>query len=253
MLGRKKYVHVCLLSDAVNRLTDSKKYAGQSDTAFHKQKRGLITRQELLLSAREIFARDGFEHARLEDIASNIGKTRGALYDNFKNKEAVFFAIFEQNIERDRQELAAMLSRAPTLEKEILALVKYLVGVGQDRERMLLNLEFKLYAVRHPRKRQQFADLYDAICLQASYSPELSRLLQQLGWQTPRAKRIGCLAISGIVDGLALSHLFDTKVLDSRELTRYLKACLGEILQESLEPRKTKRKLVGRTKDVFLP
>jgi AcrR family transcriptional regulator len=238
MLCWKKYVHVCFLSDAVNRLTDSKKYAGQSNNAFHKQKRGLITRQELLLSAREIFARDGFEHARLEDIASNIGKTRGALYDNFKNKEAVFFAIFEQNVERDKQELEALLSRAPTLEKKIQALVKYLIGVGQDRERMLLNLEFKLYAVRHPRRRQRFADLHDAICLQVSSSPELSRLLQQLGWQTPRAKRIGCLAISGIVDGLALGHLFDTEMLDSRELTRYLKLCLGEMLQENLKSRK---------------
>jgi AcrR family transcriptional regulator len=228
-------------------LTDSKKHAGQSDATFHKQQRGVITRQELLLSAREIFARDGFEHARLEDIASNIGKTRGAVYDNFKNKEAVFFAIFEQNMERDREELEALLSRAPTLEKKIQALVKYVVGVGHDRERMLLNLEFKLYAVRHPRKRQEYADLRDAICLQVSSSPELGRLLQKLGWQTPQAKSIGCLAISGIVDGLALSHLFDTEMLDSRELTRYLKLSLGEILQENLKPRKITRKLAGRT------
>jgi AcrR family transcriptional regulator len=227
------------MSDAVNRLTDSKKYAPQSITNFHKQKRGQITRQELLLSARQIFARDGFEHARLEDIASNIGKTRGALYDNFKNKEDVFFAIFEQNVDRDREELAALLSRTSTFEKQFQALVKYLIGVSQDRERMLLNMEFKLYAIRNPRKRQRFADLHDAICLQVSSSPELGRLLQQLGWRTPRKKRIGCLAISGIVDGLALSHLFDTEALDSRELTGFLRRCLGEILQENLEPRKT--------------
>src|ERR1700759_5770097 len=105
----------------------------RSTTAFHKQKRGQITRRQLLLSAREIFARDGFEHARLEDIASNIGKTRGALYDNFKNKEDVFFAIFEENIERDQAELAPLLSAAPTLEKRIEALLKYLVGVSRDR------------------------------------------------------------------------------------------------------------------------
>lgn len=240
-------MHACLLSDAVTRLTDSKKHAGQSSVAFHKQQRGVITRQELILSAREIFARDGFEHARLEDIASNIGKTRGALYDNFKNKEAVFFAIFEQNMERDGQELEALLSRASTLEKKIQALMKYVVSVGQDRERMLLNLEFKLYAVRHPRKRQELADLRDAISLQVSSSPELGRLLEKLGWQSPRAKRIGCLAISGIVDGLALCHLFDAEVLDSRELTRYLKLCLGEMLQENVKARKKSASLVAAT------
>ena len=91
--------------------------------------------------------RDGFEHARLEDIASDTGKTRGALYDNFKNKEDVFYAIFEQNVERDRAELAPVLTAAPTVAKQMQALVKYLIGVSQDRERMLLNLEFKLYAI----------------------------------------------------------------------------------------------------------
>jgi AcrR family transcriptional regulator len=201
-------------------------------TASHRQKRGLITRRELLLSAREIFARDGFEHARLEDIASNIGKTRGALYDNFKNKEDVFYAIFEQDIERDQAELAPLLSAAPTVEKRIDALVKYLVGVSQDRERMLLNLEFKLYAIRHPRKRQRLANLHDAMCLQLSV-PELSQLLQQLGRQSPRAKRIGCLTVSGILDGLVLSHLFDPKVLDGHELERNLRICLNEILQKT--------------------
>jgi AcrR family transcriptional regulator len=213
----------------------------RSTNALHKQKRGLITRRELLLSAREIFARDGFEHARLEDIASNIGKTRGALYDNFRNKEDVFYAIFEQDIERDREELALLLSAATSVEKRIQALVKYLVGVSRDRERMLLNLEFKLYAIRHPRKRQRLANLHDAMCLQVSI-PELSHLLQQLGRHSPRAKRIDCLAISGILDGLVLSHLFDPKGLDGHELERSLKVCLSEILQGNLEPKKTSRK-----------
>jgi AcrR family transcriptional regulator len=221
----------------------------RSTIALHKQERGQITRRELLVSARAIFARDGFEQARLEDIASNIGKTRGALYDNFKNKEDVFCAIFEQNIERDRAELALLLSAAPTLEKRIQALVKYLIGISRDRERMLLNLEFKLYAIRHPRKRQRLANLHDALCLQVEV-PELSRLLQQLGRQSPRAKRIGCLAIGGILDGLVLSHLFDPKVLDGHELERNLRLCLSELLQEDLEPRKTNRKLAGPGENV---
>src|SRR6201994_3142468 len=178
----------------------------RSAIAPHKQQRALLTRQELLQSEREIFARDGFEHARLEDIAANIGKTRGALYDNFKNKEDVFYAIFEQDIERDRAELAPLLAAAPTLQKKIAALVKYLIHVSRDRERMLLNLEFKLYAIRHPRKRQRLANLHDAMCLQMSI-PELDQVLQQLGRQSPRARRTGCLAIGGVLDGLVLNHL----------------------------------------------
>jgi AcrR family transcriptional regulator len=233
----------------MKQLADSKKTTMRPWSESHKQKRGLITRQELLVSAREIFARDGFEHARLEDIASNIGKTRGALYDNFKNKEDVFYAIFEQNVERDRAELTPLLCAAPTLEKRTRALVKYLIGVSRDRERMLLNLEFKLYAIRHPPKRQRLANLHDAMCLQVSV-PELSLLLQELGRRNSRARRIGSLALAGVLDGLVLNHLFDPKVFDRYELERNLQLCLGEILEGNPDSRKATRKLGGSGKSV---
>ncbi len=70
----------------------------------------MLTRKELLRSARAIFARDGFEHARIEDIAIKASKTRGAFYDNFKDKEDVFCAIFEENIDRDMEELGPFAS-----------------------------------------------------------------------------------------------------------------------------------------------
>ena len=216
----------------MKRPPDSKKDGVGSPGSLPKQKRGLITRHELLVSARKIFARDGFEHARLEDIASDSGKTRGALYDNFKNKEEIFYAIFEQDIERDRAELAPLLSVASTVAARVQALVKYLIAVSRDRERMLLNLEFKLYAIRHPRRRQRFANLHYAICLQDP-APELIELLGQLGRHSSRAKRIDLLSLGGIVDGLVLSHLFDPNGLNRVKLERNLRLCLNDILTAS--------------------
>src|SRR5947209_3933413 len=55
-------------------------------------------RRKLLRSARKIFARDGFEAARLEDIAADAGHTRGAFYAHFESKEQLFFALLEQQI-----------------------------------------------------------------------------------------------------------------------------------------------------------
>jgi AcrR family transcriptional regulator len=45
------------------------------------------TRRKLLAAALRIFARDGFERSRLEDIAAEAGYTRGAFYANFATKE----------------------------------------------------------------------------------------------------------------------------------------------------------------------
>ena len=75
-------------------------------TVRTKQERSLNTRAELLEAARKVFARDGFERARLEDIAEEAGKTRGAFYAHFEDKEDVFFAIFEQDVARSQMALS---------------------------------------------------------------------------------------------------------------------------------------------------
>jgi AcrR family transcriptional regulator len=213
-------------------MVDSKNIDEHPDASLRKQKRSAVTRQELLRSARGIFARDGFEHARIEDIASRAGKTRGAFYANFKDKEDVFFAIFEENIDRDMEELGRLLLGLPSTEQRIEALVEYLSELSKDQERILLNLEFKLYAIRHPRRRKRLAALHGVIRFRSSI-PELSRLLPSLSRQSVDAQLNDCFAIGGIMDGLALNHLFDPDALNSRELSRYLKLCLRETLQDA--------------------
>ena len=147
--------------------------------ALQRQHRGIVTRSELVRSARHIFARDGFEHARIEDIALRARKTRGAFYDNFKDKEDVFLAIFEEDVARDLTELGPLLLALPTIKERMEALAEYLAHLSEDLERMLLNVEFKLYAIRHPHKRKRLADLLRAMRLRTSI-PEISRLLPQL-------------------------------------------------------------------------
>jgi AcrR family transcriptional regulator len=208
-------------------MSDSKKAIERPDSNIHKQKRALLTRQELLRSARVIFARDGFEHARLEDIASNAGKTRGAFYDNFKDKEDVFCAIFEEDMERDLVTLGPLLRALPTIDQRIEALSNYLSELANDRQRILLNLEFKLYAIRHPRKRKRLADLHTTMRLRSSI-PELDRLLREVTGQAEYAGFKDSMAICGIMDGLSLNHLFDPDSFNHKELVRYLNLCIHE-------------------------
>ena len=54
------------------------------------------TRRYLLDAALEVFWRDGVTRASLQAIAQEAGVTRGALYWHFKNKEALFETLFEQ-------------------------------------------------------------------------------------------------------------------------------------------------------------
>jgi AcrR family transcriptional regulator len=214
--------------------------AERPDESLHKQRRAVLTRRQLLRAARAVFARDGFEHARIEEIASKAGKTRGAFYDNFNDKEDVFFAIFEENMNRDLAELKPLLARLASQEQRVEALGEFLSELTRDRERMLLSLEFKLYSIRHPRKRKRLAALYSAMKLRGSI-PELNMLLPQMEGKNAKAQLCDSLAICGLLDGLALSHFFNPETFDDRDVTRYLKLCLRQTLN-GCPDKKTKTK-----------
>ena len=216
-------------------MADAKRVVKREQGRLQRQQRGIVTRSELIRSARHVFARYGFEQARIEDIALRARKTRGAFYDNFKDKEDVFLAIFEEDVVRDLTELGSLLLPLPTINERIEALAQYLAHLSKDLERMLLNVEFKLYAIRHPHKRKRLADLLRAMRLRTSI-PEISRLLPQLEGKTTSTKLIDCQAICGVVDGLALNHLIDPDGLDHWALVRYLRLCLQETIPEPALP-----------------
>jgi AcrR family transcriptional regulator len=229
-------------------MVDSKKTDELPESNRGKQLRALRTREELLHSARKIFARDGFEHTSLEAIACDAGKTRGAFYANFKDKEDAFCAIFEDDISRDMERLRPLLLSLPSLEQRIEALGEFLGELGRDRERTLLNLEFKLYAIRHPKKHKRLANLYAQMRLRSSI-PELDQILGQLSGSAERKALVDSLVICGIVDGLALGHLFDPNALSSSEVGRYLKLCVRESLQP-IAAENTERRVIRRKQRV---
>jgi AcrR family transcriptional regulator len=57
------------------------------------------TRDTLVMAAREVFARDGYHRARLDDIAREAGFSKGAVYSNFGGKADLFLAVVDANLE----------------------------------------------------------------------------------------------------------------------------------------------------------
>src|SRR3974390_3320306 len=92
-----------------------------------QQERTEVTRGRFIQSAEKIFARDGFEAAKLEEIATDAGYTRGAFYANFESKEDLFFALLEKEIsariaalEREMAKVADPKSKLETMREFFL-------------------------------------------------------------------------------------------------------------------------------------
>jgi AcrR family transcriptional regulator len=79
------------------------------------------TRDRLLAAAVEVFVDQGYEGARLQDIARTAGLTTGAVYANFRGKEELLFAAIgaRVGVEMDAL-LAEAIGRNPRAMLEML-------------------------------------------------------------------------------------------------------------------------------------
>lgn len=72
----------------------------------------------------------------------------------------MFFALFEEDIARDREKMIEEMSAASNLDERVEVLARHLAALLRDKKRILLNLEFKMFVIRHPRKRKRLSALH---------------------------------------------------------------------------------------------
>jgi len=207
-----------------------------------KQRRAVATRKELIRAARIVFARDGFEHTRIEEIAARAGKTRGAFYDNFEDKEDVFFAIFEEDLLSDQKKFLPRLHAAATQDERVEALTDILAGLLRDRQRCLLNLEFKMYVIRHPRKQNRLAALHAAMLLRCVMT-EINQQLPEMAEMTLAERTKRKLELTATVDGFAMNKLFTPDRLGDQQVRRYLRLTLRQTIFQDKDSPSSLRKV----------
>ena len=59
------------------------------------------TKEKILMTALQLFARDGYEAVSVRNIAEELGMTKGALYRHYKNKRDIFDSIVDRMIQID--------------------------------------------------------------------------------------------------------------------------------------------------------
>jgi AcrR family transcriptional regulator len=67
-------------------------------------------RQRILEAAREVFFRDGFMAANLDEVAHRAGVAKGTLYRYFDNKAELYVAVLSDNGESFERKIRATLS-----------------------------------------------------------------------------------------------------------------------------------------------
>src|SRR3712207_4671013 len=85
-------------------------------------------RRDILLAAARVFARDGYATATLDDVAAQMGVTKGVIYYYFRGKEEIFTEIRATAIREAIERLEAIIARGDPPEVTLRAAIRDLVG-----------------------------------------------------------------------------------------------------------------------------
>jgi AcrR family transcriptional regulator len=186
------------------------------------------TRQRLLHAAECIFARDGFEASRLEDIVARAGYTRGAFYAHYDSKEDLLFDLMERFVNEKVGNLRAILAQAGDSVGRWQALRAYYSRMACDRRWALLSMEFKLFAIRHPAARQRLALRYRR--LREPGLTLMTQLLEEQGRDLPVSIHAATVALGAAANSLLIESLVDHKALSEKEIPILLSLVFDAVL-----------------------
>lgn len=117
--------------------------------------RSLRTRTVLLESAARGLSRYGYGNLVLEQVAKDAGYTRGALYHQFKDKQALTLAVIEWAMETWDQEVGRLVEQESDPVAALLTLARgHAVYCRRDIARVAIALRLEFSEQDHPVGRE---------------------------------------------------------------------------------------------------
>jgi len=168
-------------------------------TKLTRSERAALTRRDLLAVAQRRFYQDGYHGTTLDEIADEAGYTKGAVYSTFKSKAGLFLALFDEVVDRQVDDLRAVLGAHDSDEAKLEALARQPVDESRAQF-LLLAIEFWVHAAREPALLAAFSDSYRRLRSKISELAPQDAAFDQQRWA------ILTLAFS---NGLALERLID--------------------------------------------
>ena len=177
--------------------------------------------RDLLLRAAETFVRDGYEGAELGEIASLAGRTKGAIYAHFENKEDLFIALFAERMTLYATRMREMLAGSTSMEQNLQIFRKFYVGSLEDKSWLLLLLEFKLLAIRHPESKERLRKVHRELLPQAREEEELAKVFGSGGHgKAALSRSVAVVTLAPILSALAVEAQFEPALLEEHALKK---------------------------------
>lgn len=188
------------------------------------------TLKRLLAAAEEIFVRDGYAAAQLDEIASRAGRSKGAIYMHFKSKEELFLGLIEYRIASYIDHLSGHMSKCATRLQAVHAFRRFYSALAEDKAYHVLSLEFKLFALRHPEWKERYEMAFEKM-----KQPRVARYEQFVGRRSPSTRadvEASSLALGPIINSLVLESYFEPDLFSQNVLRQILSRVFDALITE---------------------
>lgn len=188
-------------------------------------------RRRLLTSAAEVFAEQGYAEATVDEIALRAGFTKGAIYSNFGNKQALFAAVLQTRAEDERERLLTEASDEPN---EIARSVARIMAeeITTDTQRGRLGLEFAAHAARDDAVRESWTPLRRA--QREVAARVIVQVTDRSGLELTAEPAVAALIMHCLTNGLWMEHLADPGIVDADAIERALSTVITALTSARL-------------------
>ena len=164
-------------------------------------------KEDIFSAAASVFAEKGFSGTRMEDIAIKADIGKGTLYEYFRSKDALFFALYQNLLDKFHTKIYAALTPQQSPGEALSAFIATTLRAFDEwHEYGMLLMDFWTEHRRGKFLQVEFSTVYDK-------SREIIRGLIDAGIESGEFSRVDSLVMAttiiGILDGVMLQRVFD--------------------------------------------
>ena len=186
-------------------------------------------RAQILQAAAAVFARQGIDGARMDDIVAESGLSKGTLYWYFDSKQAITVALVDEMVQGEYQLLQQLIDAEGSTAERLARFFDMHASILQSNPLLgKLGLEFYTVAGKVPKVHDLMRHYYD------EYLSAMVVLLKQgetrgeFHIEQPRELAINLVSL---IEGATLLWALDIEQVD---LTRQFRAAISLLFNASL-------------------
>jgi len=160
-----------------------------------------VRQLQILEAAMKVCSEKGYHAARIDDIASAAGLSKGSVYHHFSSKQEVFIGVMEHML-AEVAEFVEALDGKTRAGDAVRAAMDYMVQILDHQPALIRGLmELYLLGMRDPAFRQRFAAYYDALvsALEKVLAHGIERGELRPGTNANEVARVLCMGGDGLV------------------------------------------------------